>query len=132
MNQSSATPWRPRPRGRPDHRPRRHPGRRLPPRGERRIRRPPGPGRIGLRVHERGAGETRACGTGACAAVAAIRNADRKAAADSYLVGRPGGRLRVAVLPDDTMYLTGPAAIVAQGTIRLATLAVDTDVTAAA
>ncbi|MFI5945902.1 diaminopimelate epimerase [Streptomyces uncialis] len=86
-----------------------------------------GPARIGLRVHERGAGETRACGTGACAAVTAVRTAGLSAAADSYLVDAPGGRLRVAVLPDGTLHLTGPAAVVAQGTIHFTTLTADMD-----
>ncbi|MFD9426244.1 MULTISPECIES: hypothetical protein [unclassified Streptomyces] len=90
---------------------------------------PTAPGRIALRVHERGAGETRAWGTGACAAV---QNAGPTAAADSYLIDAPGGRLRVAVLPDDTMYLTGPVAIVAQGAVDLSTLGVDTSAAAAA
>ncbi|MEU0743024.1 diaminopimelate epimerase [Streptomyces sp. NPDC006134] len=72
---------------------------------------------LALRVHERGVGETRACGTGACAAVAvALRTG---AVADAFTVDMPGGRLRIAVLPDGSMQLTGPAAIVAHGTVRL-------------
>ncbi|MEO3978013.1 hypothetical protein [Streptomyces sp. CAU 1734] len=76
-------------------------------------------GNIALRVHERGT-----CGTGA---IAAVCNADRTAATDSYLVDTPGCRFRIAVLPDDTMYLTGPAAMVAQGTVHLTTFTVDMD-----
>jgi len=72
----------------------------------------PGPGEdeLRFRVWERGAGETRACGTGTCAAAAAAHAWD--------LVGRhvtvhnPGGDLRVD-LTDDSVLLTGPAEHVA-------------------
>ncbi len=37
----------------------------------------------------------------------------------TYSVDMPGGQLRVAVLTDGSMDLTGPAAIVASGTVRL-------------
>ncbi|MFI1308598.1 diaminopimelate epimerase [Streptomyces albidoflavus] len=73
----------------------------------------PGPDTLALRVHERGVGETRACGTGACAAVAALNPA-----VGTYTVSMQGGRLRVAVLPDGAMELTGPACIVATGTVE--------------
>ncbi|MEU5161176.1 diaminopimelate epimerase [Streptomyces sp. NPDC020875] len=86
---------------------------------------PQRPGHIALRVHERGAGETPSCGTGACAAVTALRHADPADSADSYLVHAPGGRLRVAVLPDNTLYLTGPAAITTHGTLHLPALRTD-------
>ncbi len=81
-----------------------------------------GPGHLALRVHERGSGETRSCGTGACAAaVAAARRdglvpvADGRAAA--YTVDVPGGRLRVTEDPDGSVTLSGPAVIVAEGTV---------------
>ncbi|MFE9769420.1 diaminopimelate epimerase [Streptomyces sp. NPDC005808] len=76
-----------------------------------------GPNDLALRVHERGVGETRACGTGACAAVAAALQASPATA--TYTVDMPGGRLCVDVLADGSMQLTGPAAIVAHGTVRL-------------
>jgi len=49
--------------------------------------------RIRLRVHERGVGETRACGTGACAAVVVGRRSGELA--DEVTVELPGGELRV-------------------------------------
>ncbi|MFF4084990.1 diaminopimelate epimerase [Streptomyces sp. NPDC001777] len=70
-----------------------------------------------LRVHERGVGETLACGTGACAAVAAFRAGTRRSGPGEYLVDSPGGRLRVGVGPEGEMELAGAAQIVAHGTI---------------
>jgi diaminopimelate epimerase len=70
---------------------------------------------LSLRIHGRGVGETLACGTGACAAVAALRRLDRHTDAETYIVGLPGGRLGVTVRQDGTMTLEGPALIVAQG-----------------
>ncbi|RKN37290.1 diaminopimelate epimerase [Streptomyces hoynatensis] len=83
-----------------------------------------GPRHLALRVHERGSGETRSCGTGACAvAVAAARRDGLDPAADGrpaeYLVDVPGGRLRVTEAPDGTVTLAGPAVIVAEGTVHL-------------
>ncbi|MER6561920.1 diaminopimelate epimerase [Streptomyces sp. NPDC001027] len=73
-----------------------------------------------LRVHERGVGETRACGTGACAAVAAARQHDQNSGEETtYTVDVPGGRLRVTVGDDGSMTLGGAAVIVAQGTVWL-------------
>ena len=70
-------------------------------------------GGLTMRVHERGVGETRSCGTGTvAAAVAALRAAGR--VTGSVAVGTPGGRLRVDV-SDDTTVLTGPAVLVASG-----------------
>ena len=58
-------------------------------------------GAVRLRVHERGSGETRSCGTGTVAgAVAALRAADREAG--EVVVHTPGGRLVVGVTPDTT------------------------------
>ncbi|SFD64459.1 diaminopimelate epimerase [Streptomyces aidingensis] len=79
-----------------------------------------GPGHIALRVHERGSGETRSCGTGACAAmVAAARRDGRDPAADGtsvhYTVDVPGGRLEISEHPDGAVEMTGPAVIVAEG-----------------
>jgi diaminopimelate epimerase len=72
-----------------------------------------GPCHIRMRVHERGVGETRSCGTGACAAaVAAMAAAGERA---TYIVDVPGGRLMVEWRPDGSVLLTGPAALTARG-----------------
>ncbi len=65
---------------------------------------------VALRVLERGVGETAACGTGACAAVASLHA--RGLVGDRVEVALPGGPLTVAVAPD-TLVLEGPAEIVA-------------------
>jgi diaminopimelate epimerase len=75
-------------------------------------------GAVVMRVHERGVGETRSCGTGTVAAVvAALRAAGRETGA--VTVGTPGGRLRVEVTGETTV-LTGPAVLVASGELETA------------
>lgn len=75
-------------------------------------------GRVTMRVHERGAGETMSCGTGIVAtAVAAL--ADAGASAGELTVVVPGGELTVA-LADGGSTLTGPSRLVADGTYRAA------------
>jgi diaminopimelate epimerase len=63
-----------------------------------------------MRVWERGAGETLACGTGACAAVVAARLHDR--ADQDVDVAVPGGTLRISWDGTGEVYLEGPAAFV--------------------
>lgn len=70
---------------------------------------------IRLRVHERGVGETRSCGTGACAAAYAALVADGRTEG-TVTVDVPGGRLTVAV-DGGTTVLTGPAVIVSAGVL---------------
>ncbi|MFK0195037.1 diaminopimelate epimerase [Kitasatospora sp. NPDC090308] len=77
---------------------------------------------VAMRVHERGSGETRSCGTGACAvAVAAIRRdgADPAVTGEAvrYTVDVPGGRLVIEEFPDGRIEMTGPAVIVAEGVL---------------
>lgn len=74
---------------------------------------PRGPDELALRVHERGAGETLACGTGSCAAVAAaIARGD--VTSDTVRVRLPGGTL--VVRPRGARYeLAGPAEYVFKG-----------------
>ena len=70
-------------------------------------------GRVAMRVHERGVGETRSCGTGTVAAVvAALRAAGRETG--DVAVRTPGGWLRV-VVEGGTTVLHGPAVLVASG-----------------
>ena len=66
-------------------------------------------GHVTMRVHERGAGITQACGTGSCAVAAATRAWGRTG--DRVVVRNPGGDLEVE-LRGDTAFLTGPAAYV--------------------
>ncbi len=74
-----------------------------------------GPDHVAMRVHERGSGETRSCGTGACAAAVA-------AAGDGpgrWRVDVPGGTLTVSRDERGHVFLAGPAVIVARGTTDL-------------
>jgi diaminopimelate epimerase len=80
-----------------------------------------GPFAVSMRVHERGSGETRSCGTGAVAAAAAAAAARTPPArlpsgpaSGSWRVTVPGGELTVT-LDAGTSWLTGPAVIVAEG-----------------
>jgi diaminopimelate epimerase len=71
--------------------------------------------RIRLRVWERGSGETRACGTGACAAVAVLRR--RGAVDERVTVALPGGELIIAWPgPSARLWMTGPAILAYEGT----------------
>lgn len=79
-------------------------------------------GRVRMRVHERGVGETRSCGTGACAAALAVRTWAGVGAPDVWLVDVPGGTVRVSVLEDGHVELAGPAALVATAEVDLAAL----------
>jgi diaminopimelate epimerase len=77
-----------------------------------------GPERLRLRVWERGAGLTLACGSGACAALA---NAHRRG-----LVGRratvvmDGGELQIEWRDDGHVLMTGPVATAFSGSVDLA------------
>jgi len=75
-------------------------------------------GRVRMRVHERGVGETRSCGTGACAAALAVRAWAGAGAPDVWLVDVPGGTVRVTLLEDGHVELAGPAVLVADGSVR--------------
>ncbi|MFJ9820628.1 diaminopimelate epimerase [Streptomyces sp. NPDC101151] len=81
-----------------------------------------GPRHVAMRVHERGAGETRSCGTGACAVAVAAARRDGvdpavTGAPATYTVDVPGGRLVITERPDGEVEMTGPAVIVAEGEI---------------
>ena len=78
-----------------------------------------GPGHIAMRVHERGVGETRSCGTGAAAAALATRFWSGVEDDSPWTVDVPGGRLTVTPLPGHRVELAGPAALVADGDFPL-------------
>jgi diaminopimelate epimerase len=74
---------------------------------------------VAMRVHERGSGETRSCGTGACAAAVAAAVADEAPRGTAYTVDVPGGTLTVTWTEDDRVLLTGPAVLTAEGVTNL-------------
>ena len=78
-----------------------------------------GSGHIKLRVFERGAGETLACGTGACAAVALGRR--HGLLAEKVTVELPGGRLDITWSGEngDSLFMTGPVTTVFNGKMTL-------------
>ncbi len=81
-----------------------------------------GPRHVAMRVHERGSGETRSCGTGACAVAVATARRDGAdpavtGAPATYTVDVPGGTLVITERPDGEIEMTGPAVIVAEGEI---------------
>lgn len=88
-----------------------------------------GPRHVAMRVHERGSGETRSCGTGACAVMVATARRDGADPAVlghpvTYTVDVPGGRLVISETPDGTVEMTGPAVIVAEGVFDASRFAV--------
>ena len=80
-----------------------------------------GPSHVAMRVHERGSGETRSCGTGACAVAVAAAVSDLGGPPSvtgrepAYRVDLPGGTLTVRWTADDRVLLSGPAVLVADG-----------------
>ncbi|EKX67316.1 diaminopimelate epimerase [Streptomyces ipomoeae] len=83
-----------------------------------------GPRHVAMRVHERGSGETRSCGTGACAVAVATARRDGADPAETgtpavYTVDVPGGTLVITERSDGEIEMTGPAVIVAEGEIDL-------------
>lgn len=73
------------------------------------------PGVVRMRVHERGVGETRSCGTGTVAAAVAALNAANNSVGRT-VVRVPGGAVDVEIGPSGTR-LTGPAVIIARGSL---------------
>lgn len=73
-----------------------------------------------IRIHERGVGETRSCGTGVCAVSFALRKAHSVSGPGTSIVDVPGGRLWVEHDEADGVRLVGPTQLVARGTISQA------------
>ena len=70
---------------------------------------------IKLRVYERGAGETQACGTGACAAVVAGVRLGAVASGEWVRVALPGGELQISWEEGGDVMMMGPAVTVFSG-----------------
>jgi diaminopimelate epimerase len=76
---------------------------------------------VAMRVHERGVGETLSCGTGACAVAWAARRhgGERVEGESTWQVDVPGGTVHVTETATGSLLLTGPADLVARGTVLL-------------
>jgi diaminopimelate epimerase len=75
------------------------------------------PGRLSMRVWERGSGETEACGTGACAVVVAGHRTGR--CNSSATVVLKGGQLYIELREDGRVFMTGPAEESFRGTVSV-------------
>jgi diaminopimelate epimerase len=72
---------------------------------------------LAMRVHERGVGETRSCGTGACAVAAMAARVDGMDLPAMYRIDVPGGTLMIGLRPDGRVELTGPAVLTGRGEV---------------
>jgi len=71
-------------------------------------------GELKMRVHERGVGETKSCGTGTCAVALAASLAKAQRLPASWVINPPGGRLSVEIDSHNNAILTGPAELVGE------------------
>lgn len=76
-----------------------------------------GPNRFQIRIWERGAGETWACGTGACATAVAAQMTGR--ARGAVQIESKGGTLEVEWQPGEPIFLTGPAKRVFEASVEV-------------
>jgi diaminopimelate epimerase len=69
-------------------------------------------GELKMRVHERGVGETKSCGTGTCAVALAASLKKGKRLPANWVINPPGGRLSVEIDSHSNAILTGPAVLI--------------------
>jgi diaminopimelate epimerase len=69
-------------------------------------------GELKMRVHERGVGETKSCGTGTCAVALAASLKKGKGLPANWIINPPGGRLSVEIDSHSNAILTGPAVLI--------------------
>jgi diaminopimelate epimerase len=69
-------------------------------------------GELKMRVHERGVGETKSCGTGTCAVALAASLKKGKRLPTNWIINPPGGRLSVEIDSHSNAILTGPALLI--------------------
>lgn len=67
-----------------------------------------------MRVHERGSGETRSCGTGTCAVALAATLKKKERLPAKWVIYPPGGRLEVEIDGHSNATLTGPAVLISE------------------
>jgi diaminopimelate epimerase len=71
-------------------------------------------GELKMRVHERGSGETRSCGTGTCAVALAATLKKGLHLPSRWVINPPGGRLTVEIDPHSNAVLIGPAVLLSE------------------
>ena len=76
-------------------------------------------GQVRMRVHERGSGETKSCGTGVCAVALATTIHQKKRLPAQWTVHVPGGTLKVEIDGHSNAVLTGPAELVCDHEVTL-------------
>ncbi len=69
-------------------------------------------GELKMRVHERGVGETKSCGTGTCAVALAATLEKKMRLPATWYINPPGGRLKVELDAHSNATLTGPAVLI--------------------
>jgi len=74
---------------------------------------------VRMRVHERGSGETKSCGTGVCAVALATTIHQKKRLPAQWIVHVPGGTLKVEIDSHSNAVLTGPALLVREHEVTL-------------
>lgn len=74
---------------------------------------------VRMRVHERGSGETRSCGTGVCAVALATTIHNQQRLPSTWTVHVPGGTLKVEIDGHSNAVLTGPAVLLGEHEVTL-------------